>query len=100
MLKNNLLIGSSFTTHFYFLAVIKFPNLNVEARIPGAVSMPMEERREKRYNLRTSCDVVAYCRVCDCFMSVEDVELLRGRGVYTFRKGEGVHDWENSQNNK
>jgi rhodanese-related sulfurtransferase len=66
-----------------------------EAHIPGAVSMPIEELREKLSTLPTNCDVVAYCRGRYCLMSAEAVELLKSRGVNAFRLEEGVHDWKN-----
>src|SRR5699024_12166483 len=33
-----------------------------KAHIPGAISAPMEDLREKLSTLPTNCDVVAYCR--------------------------------------
>lgn len=68
-----------------------------EAHIPGAVSMPIEELREKLSTLPTNFDVVAYCRGRYCLMSVEAVKLLRSRGVNAFRLEEGVRDWEKLQ---
>ncbi|MBM7585406.1 rhodanese-related sulfurtransferase/Fe2+ or Zn2+ uptake regulation protein [Bacillus pakistanensis] len=65
-----------------------------EAHIPGAVSMPIEELKEKLSSLPTDNDVVAYCRGPYCLMAVEAVELLRSRGVKAFRLEEGVHDWK------
>lgn len=62
--------------------------------IPGAVSMPIEELREKLSTLPTNCDVVAYYRDCYCLMSVEAVELLKSRGVNAFHLEEVVRDWE------
>lgn len=65
-----------------------------EAHIPGAVSIPIEELKEKLSSLPTNCDVVAYCRGPYCLMSVEAVELLKSSGVNAFRLEEGVHDWK------
>ncbi|WP_026023086.1 metalloregulator ArsR/SmtB family transcription factor [Paenisporosarcina sp. TG20] len=64
-----------------------------EAHIPGAVSLPIEELREKLASLPTNCDVVAYCRGTYCLMSVEAVELLQARGVKAFRLEKDVRDW-------
>ncbi|HDR7455511.1 ArsR/SmtB family transcription factor [Bacillus cereus] len=64
-----------------------------EAHIPGAVSMPIDELREKLASLPANCDVVAYCRGPYCLMSVEAVELLRTKGVKAFRLEKNVHDW-------
>lgn len=65
-----------------------------EAHIPGAVSIPIEELREKLSSLPTNCDVVAYCRGPYCLMSVEAVELLKARGVNAFRLEKSVQDWK------
>ncbi|RTR36435.1 ArsR family transcriptional regulator [Robertmurraya yapensis] len=65
-----------------------------EAHIPGAVSMPIEELKEKLSSIPSNVDVVAYCRGRYCLMSVEAVELLRANGVNAFRLEEGVNDWK------
>ena len=64
-----------------------------KAHIPGAVSMPIEELKEKISSLPTNCDVVAYCRGPYCLMSVEAVELLKTRGIHAFRFESNVQDW-------
>ncbi|WP_138419655.1 ArsR/SmtB family transcription factor [Aquibacillus sediminis] len=61
--------------------------------IPGAVSMPIEELKEKLSTLPTNCDVVAYCRGPYCLMSVEAVELLKTNGINAFRLENSVQDW-------
>lgn len=63
------------------------------AHIPGAVSMPIEELREKLSSLPTNYDVVAYCRGPYCLMSVEAVELLRTKGINALRLENSVQDW-------
>lgn len=65
-----------------------------EAHIPGAVSMPIEELKEKLSSIPRNVDVVAYCRGRYCLMSVEAVELLKSSGVNAFRLEEGVYDWK------
>ncbi|NEU29678.1 metalloregulator ArsR/SmtB family transcription factor [bacterium LRH843] len=68
------------------------------AHIPGAVSIPIEELREKLSSLPTTCDVVAYCRGPYCLMSVEAVELLRSKGINAYRLEKSVQDWNELQN--
>ncbi|WP_019156538.1 ArsR/SmtB family transcription factor [Robertmurraya massiliosenegalensis] len=63
------------------------------AHIPGAISMPMEDLKEKLASLPSNCDVVAYCRGPYCLMSVEAVELLKAHGLNAFRFEKSVHDW-------
>lgn len=79
---------------------VRPPEEYEEAHIPGAVSMPIEELREKLSTLPANCDVVAYCRGCYCLMSVEAVELLRSRGINAFRLEKGVRDWKKFQKNQ
>lgn len=64
-----------------------------EAHIPGAVSIPIEELREKLSVLPSNYDVVAYCRGPYCLMSVEAVELLKRRGINALRLEKSVQDW-------
>ncbi|MFD1852139.1 ArsR/SmtB family transcription factor [Oceanobacillus bengalensis] len=67
------------------------------AHIPGAVSIPIEELRDKLSSLSTNRDVVAYCRGPYCLMSVEAVELLRSKGINAYRLEKSVQDWNEFQ---
>lgn len=64
-----------------------------KAHIPGAVSIPIEELKEKLSSLPTNRDIVAYCRGPYCLMSAEAVELLKMRGINAFRLEKSVQDW-------
>lgn len=66
---------------------------NLTAVIPGAVSIPVEELREKISSLLTNRDIVVYCRGPYCLMSVEAVELLRSKGINAYRLEKSVQDW-------
>src|SRR5690625_4698928 len=65
-----------------------------KAHIPGAVSVPMEDLREKLSTLPTNCDVVAYCRGPYCLFSAEAVELLNANGINAYRLESNVQDWK------
>lgn len=65
--------------------------------IPGAVSAPIEELREKLASLPTNCDIVAYCRGPYCLMSAEAVELLQSNGINAYRLENSVQDWNQFQ---
>ncbi|MEN1970092.1 metalloregulator ArsR/SmtB family transcription factor [Lentibacillus sp. N15] len=67
------------------------------AHISGAVSIPVEELREKLSSLPTNREVVAYCRGPYCLMSVEAVELLRSKGINAYRLEKSVQDWNEFQ---
>lgn len=64
-----------------------------KAHIPGAVSLPVEELREKLSSLPSNCDVIAYCRGPYCLMSAEAVELLKAKGINAYRLESSVQDW-------
>ncbi|MEK3982724.1 rhodanese-like domain-containing protein [Paenibacillus sp. FSL K6-3166] len=51
-----------------------------EEHIPGAISIPIEELKEKLVSLPSNCDAVAYCRGPYCLISVEAIELLTTKG--------------------
>ncbi|GGA42807.1 ArsR/SmtB family transcription factor [Psychrobacillus lasiicapitis] len=67
------------------------------AHIPGAVSIPMEELKEKLTSLPSNRDVVAYCRGIYCLWSVEAVKLLRNEGINAYRLEKSVQDWNEFQ---
>lgn len=61
--------------------------------IPGAISMPLGELRQRIRELPRRRDVVAYCRGPYCVYSVEAVELLRQHGYRARRAADGLPDW-------
>lgn len=65
-----------------------------KAHIPGAVSVPMEDLKEKISTLPSNCDVVAYCRGPYCLFSAEAVELLNANGINAYRLESNVQDWK------
>lgn len=65
-----------------------------KAHIPGAVSVPMEDLKDKLSTLPTNCDVVAYCRGPYCLFSAEAVMLLKAKGINAYRLESNVHDWK------
>lgn len=61
--------------------------------IPGAISIPVAELRDRLKELPKDRDVVAYCRGPYCVMAIEAVELLRKKGFEAHRIEHGVTDW-------
>lgn len=61
--------------------------------IPGAISIPVTELKARLSELPRKRDIVAYCRGPYCFMAVEAVELLRGKGLVAHRLEQGVADF-------
>ncbi|QCU78936.1 metalloregulator ArsR/SmtB family transcription factor [Citricoccus sp. SGAir0253] len=63
------------------------------AHIPGAVSIPLEELRERLGELPEDVEVVAYCRGAYCVFAYEAVDLLRASGRRAVRLQDGMLEW-------
>jgi len=61
--------------------------------IPGAVSVPVDELRERLKELPKAREIVAYCRGPYCVMAIEAVALLRKKGFKAHRMEHSVVDW-------
>jgi rhodanese-related sulfurtransferase/DNA-binding transcriptional ArsR family regulator len=61
--------------------------------IPGALSVPLPELRERIPQLPRNREIVAYCRGPYCVMAIEAVQLLRHEGFRAHRLEQGVQDW-------
>jgi len=61
--------------------------------IPGALSVPLAELKQRLAELPRNRQVVAYCRGPYCVMSIEAVQILRRHGRTAARLEIGVPDW-------
>lgn len=61
--------------------------------IPGALSVPLTELKDRLAILPRNRDVVAYCRGPYCVMAIDAVDLLRRKGFRAHRLEQGVADW-------
>jgi len=61
--------------------------------IPGALSVPLGQLKEKISKLSMDQEVVAYCRGPYCVLAVEAVQMLRDKGFKAIRLEEGIQDW-------
>ncbi|HYT69004.1 MAG TPA: metalloregulator ArsR/SmtB family transcription factor [Vicinamibacterales bacterium] len=61
--------------------------------IPGAVSLPLGELKERLRDLPKGQDIVAYCRGPYCVMALDAVDLLRRKGFRAHRMEQGVPEW-------
>ncbi|KRW98003.1 ArsR family transcriptional regulator [Paracoccus sp. MKU1] len=62
--------------------------------LPGAVNVPLSELESRLPDLRTDCEIVAYCRGPWCVMSFEAVAELRRRGFSARRLEDGLPEWQ------
>ncbi|HEV2741422.1 MAG TPA: metalloregulator ArsR/SmtB family transcription factor [Candidatus Elarobacter sp.] len=63
------------------------------AHIPGAVSVPLEALRSKKFALPRAKRYVVYCRGPYCVFADEAVALLRRRGLDATRLALGPAEW-------
>src|SRR3972149_2845313 len=62
--------------------------------IPGAVSVPLDELKERLHALPLEGQIAAYCRGRYCVLAIEAVETLTAEGVDATRIELGVLDWQ------
>lgn len=63
------------------------------AHIPGALSIPLEELRDRLSELPENLEIVAYCRGAYCVLAYEAVDLLHSAGRRARRLNEGMLEW-------
>lgn len=61
--------------------------------IPGAMSIPLHELKERLAELPRDQDIVAYCRGPYCVLAAQAVALLRAHGFRVVRLEDSVTDW-------
>lgn len=61
--------------------------------LPGAISVPVDELKQRLAELPRDREVVAYCRGPYCVMAIDAVELLRAQGFEAVRLQIGVPEW-------
>ena len=62
--------------------------------IPGAVSIPLDELKERLDELPLKGQIAAYCRGRYCVLAIEAVETLTAEGFDATRIELGVLDWQ------
>jgi len=62
--------------------------------LPGAISVPLPELRDRLPDLPADREVIAYCRGPYCFLSAEAVSELRARGIRALRLADGFPEWK------
>lgn len=62
--------------------------------IPGALSIPLSQLRNRLNEIPQDHKVVAYCRGPYCVLSTEAMEILRDAGFETVRLREGLPEWK------
>ena len=65
----------------------------LNAHLPFARSIPLEELRQRLAELPKDRSIVAYCRGPYCLMAVDAVELLKKEGYSAIHLRDGVAEW-------
>lgn len=65
----------------------------LNAHLPFARSIPLEELRKRLAELPKDRSIVAYCRGPYCLMAVDAVELLKKEGYSAIHLRDGVAEW-------
>jgi len=61
--------------------------------IPGAISIPLSELRERLNEIPLDHEVVAYCRGPYCVLAPEAIKILHEEGYDATRLAEGLPEW-------
>ena len=69
----------------------------LNAHLPFARSIPLEELRKRLAELPKDRSIVAYCRGPYCLMAVDAVALLKQEGYSAIHLREGVAEWAASK---
>ena len=64
--------------------------------LPGAISLPLPQLRERLPQLPRDRELVAYCRGPYCFMAAEAVHDLRAHGLRAARLADGFPEWRSA----
>lgn len=62
--------------------------------IPGAISIPLSELRERLNEIPHDREIVAYCRGPYCVLSPEAIKILLDEGYDASRLEEGLPEWK------
>ena len=62
--------------------------------IPGAISVPLKELKERMHELPSDKTIVAYCRGPFCMMAKDAVQLLRNNNLHAIRMEDGFTEWK------
>ncbi|OIQ98666.1 HTH-type transcriptional repressor CzrA [mine drainage metagenome] len=65
----------------------------LNAHLPFARSIPLEELRKRLAELPKDRSIVAYCRGPYCLMAVDAVELLKKEGYSAIHLRDGIAEW-------
>jgi len=75
---------------------VRPPEEYAAGHVPGAVNIPLEKLKSRLKELKTSKEIVAYCRGPHCVLAFDAVEQLRKRGINARRLEDGYPEWKSA----
>jgi rhodanese-related sulfurtransferase/DNA-binding transcriptional ArsR family regulator len=73
---------------------VRPPEEYAAGHLPDAINIPLEKLKSRLKNLKTSKEIVAYCRGPHCVLAFDAVEQLRKRGINARRLEDGYPEWK------
>ena len=64
--------------------------------IPGAISIPLAELKDRLNEIPNDHEIVAYCRGSYCVLSPEAIKLLTDEGYEVLRLEESLPEWKSA----
>jgi rhodanese-related sulfurtransferase/DNA-binding transcriptional ArsR family regulator len=72
---------------------VRPPEEYAAGHIPGALSVPLDELRNRLAELPADQEIVAYCRGAYCVLALDAVRLLAANGRTATRLADGMLEW-------
>ncbi|MCP4277275.1 MAG: metalloregulator ArsR/SmtB family transcription factor [Gammaproteobacteria bacterium] len=73
---------------------VRPPEEFVAGHLPGAINIPLDELEKNLHNLKSSKEIVAYCRGPHCVLAFDAVARLREKGITAKRMDGGLPEWK------
>lgn len=73
---------------------VRPPEEFAAGHVAGAVNIPIDKLRGRLKELKTSKEIVAYCRGPHCVLAFDAVEQLRNKGFNARRLEDGYPEWK------
>lgn len=68
----------------------------INGHIPGAISIPLAELKDRLNEIPIDHEIVAYCRGPYCVLSPEAIKLLKDEGYEALRLEESLPEWKSA----
>ncbi len=68
----------------------------INGHIPGAISIPLAELKDRLNEIPNDREIVAYCRGPYCVLSPEAIKILKDEGYEALRLEESLPEWKSA----